>query len=351
MHLHFHNFSTPTFESHVLHYSDHPLGPRLVESPNSRMVVACAPWAEWQTLAHNIRGMKCAAYVLAGASYPEGVVERVYIGETNNWPRRCGEHDRDATKDFTSQLFLMGSFDPKFDKVDALMLQYKLNDRAEQLDRASIVRGAKPPMQRADRMRTQASQADFENVQRLLPTVGCAILEPRDGCPVVSRNGYDRAPGFLRRDVRQSRQRDDAERTIRNRGEEENCDRVAPTAGGLPAGPRADRERHQAPAIFVLEHAGLIAYGYQHGAEFVVLPGSHMRREVMPSFAADQQNLQRRNDLIQAHAISDVRGFDDRWRLKFERRLPSASIAAKVLMGVNLKADAWRPVGPDPRAV
>jgi hypothetical protein len=117
-----------------------------------------------------------------------------------------------------------------------------------------------------------------------------------------------------------------------------------------PDARREERERQQAPSIFVLEHAGLTAYGYQHGAEFVVLPGSHMRREVMPSFEADVQNMQRRNDLIQANSISEVRGHDDRWRLRFERRLPSAPIAAKVLMGVNLKADAWRPVTADPHA-
>jgi hypothetical protein len=49
--------------------------------------------------------------------------------------------------------------------------------------------------------------------------------------------------------------------------------------------------------------------------------------------------------------VTEVRGFDDRWRLRFGRRLPSAPIAAKVLMGVNLKADAWRPVDADPRDV
>jgi predicted GIY-YIG superfamily endonuclease len=288
--------------------------------------------------------------VLAGASYPEGVVARIYIGETGNWKRRLGEHAGDAQKAFTTHVFVMGSFDPAFDKVDALMLQYKLNDLAEQLDRASIIRGVKPQLQRADRMRTLASQADFADVQRLLPTAGCTILEPRVGGQIVNRNAVDRTATFYRRDARRGGVRESAEPTGWNHREDENVERMPPMAAHLTGGPRENRERYQSPAIYVLEHAGLTAYGYQHAAEFVVLPGSHMRREVMPSFAADQQNMQRRNDLIEARAVADVRGFDDRWRLRFERRLPSAPIAAKVLMGVDLKADAWRPISADPRA-
>lgn len=346
--------NSSTFETRVCHFTEAPLGPRLVESPNSRMVVAFAPWAEWQTLAHNVRGLQCAAYILAGASYPGGVVERVYIGETGNWKRRLPEQASDANKAFVTHVFVIGSFDPTFGKSDALALQYKLNERVEQLDRASIIRGAMPPIQHADRMRTLTNQADFADVQRLLPTVGCTILEPRSSNPNASRNRLDRSDTVPHRDrdARWGGVDTNGERANWKGRRRDDFDCMPPnTANAAYAlgGRRQQHERHQAPVIFVLEHAGLTAYGYQHGAEFVVLPGSHMRREVMPSFEADQQNMQRRNDIIEARAVADVRGFDDRWRLRFERPLPSAPIAAKVLMGVNLKADAWRPVHSDTR--
>jgi hypothetical protein len=357
MSYHIHNFGKSAFEVCVRLITEAPLGPRLLDSPNSRMVVAFAPWEKLQTLAHNVRGLHCAAYILAGANYPEGVVERVYIGETSNWKRRLPEQAADANKAFVTHVFVIGSFDPKFDKIDALMFQYKLNERIEQLDRASIVRGAMPPVQRADRTRALNNHADFADVQRLLPTAGCMILEPRTGRPIASRNKPDRSDAAPHHDARWRDVGTRVERANWNDRDEDDFERVPPNAARragavvAPAGRHEDRERRQAPVIFVLEHAGLTAYGYQHGAEFVVLPGSHMRREVQPSFEVDQQNMQRRNDIIEARAVANVRGFDDRWRLRFERPLPSAPIAAKVLMGVNLKADAWRPVDADPRAV
>ena len=67
----------------------------------------------------------------------------------------------------------------------------------------------------------------------------------------------------------------------------------------------------------------------------------------MNSFASDAPNLQRREDIISAQAVTGIKGQGDRWTLACERRFPSRSIAAKVLMGVNLRADAWHPVTPN----
>jgi hypothetical protein len=177
-----------------------------------------------------------------------------------------------------------------------------------------------------------------------MPSLGCNLLE-------AGANGFTREddaqnglPAEGRHEPAVEIPRGvDADVNVRSNGMANSQARIVNRTGP----PATHGNSH--PSFFVLNHATLTAYGYQHGAEFVVLPGSEMRREPMKSFADDVINKQRRTDIIDARVAAEVRGYHDRWRLTRERRFPSRAIAAKVLMGVNLPSDAWAAVTADPR--
>jgi hypothetical protein len=340
-------FPRPTFETRVVHFSARPSGPRLVESPNSRMVVAVAPWAEIRELLSKLGTMKVAAYLLAGAAFPEGIVARLYIGETTDLPDRMRRHASDPQKRFVSEAYIIGSYDRAYGKWEVQCLQYHLDRRVEEVDRALIVRGAKPALPKDDTFNSGRTERDFEDVRRLLPSAGCHLLESRNS--EVAREPVDpiefRASGSISRDGGSDRPA-----YLAGRG----ADQSKARAYHPPTGERriqlqgpVGEQRGISPSLFVLNHAGFVAYGYQHDAEFVVLPGSQVRRSPMKSFEDDSANMQRRNDIISANVLVKIKGFGDRWRLTRERRFPSRSIAAKCLMGVNLKNDAWLPVTAD----
>ena len=168
------------FQSRVHYFSSRPNGPRLVESQTSRMAVAGAPWAEIRALISNLGAMKLAAYVLAGATFPEGIITRCYVGETVDILARINRHATDPQKSFVSEAFVIGSVDPSYDKIDVQLLQHRLNDEIERADRAYIVRGVRPALPQVDSARIAQGDRDFEDVRRLLPSIGCNILESRE---------------------------------------------------------------------------------------------------------------------------------------------------------------------------
>jgi len=340
------NPTRTVFEVTVHHFSNSPTGPRLVQSPTSRMVVACAPWSRAQELLANLGSMFVAAYVLAGAQWPEGIVSRCYVGETADITKRLRDHANDPAKTFVTEVFVIGSRDVNYEKTDVQMLQYLLDARIEEQDRAWIIRGVRPALPKIDTERRNRSVQDFNDVRRLLPAAGCNLLDARG--------------------------RDEAEPTIHMAGErrlsDRNAERLAGKIGRAKAHPfglvsddqilrpdmnepaklgnAADGPRLQ---LFTLLHAGLVAYGYQDHGEFVVLPGSQMRRSSVRSFDDDVANQQRRRDIVDAQVVAKVKAASDRWRLVRERRFPSRAIAAKVLMGCNLTAEAWTPVAAESR--
>jgi hypothetical protein len=348
------NESATVFLTRVHHFSTRPTGPRLVESPPSRMVVVCAPWSEIHDLLANLGSMRLAAYLLAGAGWPEGIITRCYVGETGDVMARLKRHASDPNKNFVSEVFVIASRDGRFDKTDVQLLQYQLNAWIEKLDRAHIVRGVRPTLPYVDPSRQRQSMQDFAHVRRLLPSLGCNLLEARDGI-------------FTRKDVQQNEFASnglDGSTADDHNGEPEFVtasgqgpqDACAPTIS-----PNCDRpeEPSAAPAarrssLFVLQHSTFIATGYQDGPDFVVLPGSEMRRTEMESFkngfADGASNRQRRKDIEQSQSIAEVKGYSDRWRLIEERRFKSRGIAASVLMGVNLAKDSWIEIRQDTKA-
>ncbi len=332
------NSAETVFQTRTHYFSPRPSGPRLAESPVGRMVVASAPWAECSELIANLGAIKVAAYVLVGVDYPEGVITRCYVGETCDVVSRLRRHVSDPEKAFVREAYVIGSLDPAYDKLDVQLLQYRLNEEIERVDRAYIVRGVRPSLPTADAHRTRQAERDFEDVRRLLPSLGCNVLEARIASKVHA-NAADAES--------QNPQRSFA-REGRGDREAEPRDRIAKFQAPQRAREAARPRHDQRPPLFALTHAGFVAYGYQHGGEFVVLPGSQMRREQMRSFEDDIANQQRRRDIIDAQVVARVKGHDDRWQLTRERRFPSRSIAAKVLMGVNLRTDAWAPVSAEP---
>jgi hypothetical protein len=311
------------------------------------MVVASAPWAQIRALIANLGAIKVAAYVLAGVDYPEGIITRCYIGETGDVLGRFKKHAADPEKAFVTEAFVIGSLDQSYDKTDVQLLQHRLNDQIERVDRTYIVRGVRPFLPSCDASRIRQSERDFEDIRRLLPSIGCNILEPRGGVGSHTVGGNEgsinghlevqaESDGFGEPVKGKPDRRAEGDALARRR------DAEAPRHDANPRG------LGQRPSLFVLTHAGFIAYGYQHGNEFVVLPGSQMRREQMRSFEDDIANQQRRKDIIDAQVVAKVKGHDDRWQLTRERRFPSRSIAAKVMMGVNLRNDAWVAVNADP---
>ena len=155
------------------------------------MVVACAPWAESQDLLANISGIRCAAYLLVGSAWPEGAVARCYIGETADIARRLQDHAADPRKGFVSQVFVIGSRDPSFDKLDAQMLQFLLNARIEAVDRAHIVRGVKPALPAMDPTRAEQCEIDLKELRMLLVSAGCYLLETRGEADAEGAGGRE----------------------------------------------------------------------------------------------------------------------------------------------------------------
>jgi hypothetical protein len=347
------NESATVFQTRVHHFSDRPMGPRLVESPPSRMIVVCAPWSEIHDLLANLGSMRLAAYLLAGAGWPEGIIARCYIGETADVMTRLKRHAADPNKRFVSEVFVIASRDGRFDKTDVQLLQYQLNAWVEKLDRAYIVRGAKPALPKVDPSRQKQSVQDFAEVRRLLPSLGCNLLEARDGAFTrvdAQQNGFafDGLDGSIADDHSV-----ETDFGASSRGPHDACAPTISANCGCPEVPSAAIAARRS-SLFVLKHATFIATGYQDGADFVVLPGSEMRRTEMDSFKRGfkdgASNLQRRKDIEQSQSIAEVKGFSDRWRLIEERRFKSRGIAASVLMGVNLAKDSWIEIRQDTKA-
>ena len=338
------NEQATVFNTVVHHFSNRTNGPRLVESPSSRMVVVAAPWAEVQGVLLNLGCMKAAAYLLAGANWPAGNFARCYVGETTDLMSRLKKHANDPTKGFVSEVFVIGTRDQRFDKFDVQFFQFRLNARIEKIDSAHIVRGLKPFLPSGDQFRIKQSEKDFADVRRLMPSLGCNLLEAGTNSFTREDDAQNGLPADWRDEpVAETPRGVDADVNVRSHGMANSHAPIVNRTGQ----PVTHGNSH--PSFFVLNHASLTAYGYQHGAEFVVLPGSEMRREPMKSFKYDLINKQRRTDIIDAQVAADMKGYQDRWRLTRERRFPSRAIAAKVLMGVNLPSDAWVAVTPDPR--
>jgi hypothetical protein len=117
-------------------------------------------------------------------------------------------------------------------------------------------------------------------------------------------------------------------------------------AHGYPSHEDRHRDARDAEGlIFRLSYAGILAHGYQHDLEFVVIPGSTLRRNEVGSFN-DKGNLRRRRELIDVGAAVDIPGQPEFLKLRVERRFPSRAIAAKILSGVNLNADYWKAIPP-----
>ena len=335
------NQQESVFQTRIHHFSPRPTGPRLVESPSSRMAILSAPWSESKTLITNMGSLRVAAYVLTGADSRDGVVTRCYVGETTDLPQRFKKHIADPGKAFVNEAYVIGSLDRDFDKLDVQMLQFRLNEQIESVDRAYIVRGVRPSFPSVNAARAKRSEDDFRDVRRFLPSIGCCILEPRttevrltDNVDDIKQLVHQSSESMM--SMEHTAQREYASEFLHSRHALDSQSEANPRRG-LPR-----------PAIFSLNHAGFVAFGYQDEGEFVVLPGSQMRRDQMRSFGDDSANKQRRKDIIDAQVTSRVKGFDDRWQLSRERRFPSRGIAAKVLMGVNLNNQAWIAVNANP---
>lgn len=339
------NGSATVFQTRIHHFSDRPKGPRLVECPSSRMVVVCAPWCEIRDVLANLGSMKLAAYLLAGACWPEGVIGRCYVGETSDLVTRLKNHAGDPNKRFVSEAFVIGSRYEGFDKIDVQLLQYHLNAWIEKLDRAYIVRGARPVLPKVDTSRQIRSERDLDDVRRLLPSIGCNFQEARDdGFARENAQRHRSPPNGVDRSIAADLGVETASTAWWGEDQRTDCAPVANAKDACRKEPNVARASPR-PSLFVLNHAGLSASGYQDGAEFVVLPGSQMRRSEQNSFRdgfkEGASNRQRRRDIEQSQVIAKVDGYGDRWRLTKERRFPSRGIAASVLMGVNLAKDSW----------
>ena len=335
------NISATNFEARVHHFTARPKGPRLVECPSSRMVVVAAPWSEVRTVIPNLGTMRVAAYLLAGATWPEGATARVYIGETRNVVARMQEHLADPTKKFVSEVFIIGSRDTRFEKLDVQLLQYYLNQWTEKLDRAFIVRGVRPSLPKVDLARRKRSEEDLADIRKILPSVGCNVLEPQ----ADPHNNYPvryYPPYSVDRTSKNSR-RDPAIHADAGEINPTSIKVSVATEASNSSSPITARtdEVGNCVSLYYLRHAGYTASGYRDGTEFVVLPRSQMRRTHMPSFIVGGTNWRRRQDIEHSSVLLDSAAYSDRWELTAELRFPSQGIAASVLMGMNLNKDAW----------
>jgi hypothetical protein len=170
------------FESRVHHFYGRATAPRMVESPSSRIVIVCARSTQIHALLANWGAMKVAAvYELAIAMFPLEIVSRLHVGEPRDFIGQLKGQRSDPEKEYSKEsVYVVGSLDRRYDATDAQLMQDHLGRHVVKLDQELVVHGARPTS-KAGLLHRRQGQRDYEDVLKMLPSVGCMMLEPREG--------------------------------------------------------------------------------------------------------------------------------------------------------------------------
>jgi hypothetical protein len=352
----------------IHHLDDEPCGIRMATSPASDMVVFAAPWARVDELRRNLGTVTVAAYLLAGGGGPDGPIRKLYIGETGTLRHRLSQHAANPAKAYVSTAYVIASRAQDFNKADVQALQFVIDAEAEQAERVIIDRGVKPMRPELSDERWAAVNRSFADVRRLLVNLGCHVLEPIVSIPLSLKDrtvsmrektaGADATcqieasaaadePGWSPSDDGFHSDHATVDRSDRRRPIDINQfhhGRSLLPQGRATAEARALDAAHASRFLYRLNHGGVVAEGYQDAQQFVVIPGSTMRREHAQSFADQKDNITRRSDIFSMGITRPLPDQPGLVALTREHRFRTRAIAAKVLVGVNIKADTWVPI-------
>jgi len=242
----------------------------------------------------------------------------IYLGETNNFNRRMGEHAADPAKAFAYRVCAVrGVPGFRFTKETAGYLQYGLTLAAERSGAMRVVAGSPPRLPEIDPLEMPLHERILEDSKRLMFDAGLLAFEP--------------VPG----------------RTLDNFIPAAAA--AAETIDADEAGPmEIDVHLPRAGTEFELRYDDTIwAHGYPAGDRFVVGAGSDIR--IMTNPSSSPVNRARRAALFDAGVLSPIPGAVDRMRLMVDVAFPSMAIAAKVACGAHVDSSKWRAIDPNQR--
>ena len=223
---------------------------------------------------------RTGVYVLSGESPDDLNRDVVYIGESDNVWKRLARHEKDADRDFWQRTAIITSKDENLTKAHVRYLESRLIQIASQAQRAKLTNGTAPetpPLPESD-------VADMEyflaQVQILLPVLGFSFFTPR--------------PTPSHREV-------------------------------------VTEKELQTTPVFEMHSVGTTAFAQEIDDEFVVLEGSTVRKETVPSIG--ETYIQRREQLVEDGKLVDAKkGY---WQFTEDVPFGSPSTAAAVIVGAN----------------
>jgi hypothetical protein len=121
---------------------------------------------------------RTGVYMLVGPDPEHAGKDRVYIGEGDSVLERLTAHDKDASKDFWTQVVLFISKDENLTKAHGRYLERALIEMAKAMGRATLANANHPDMRLLPEPDI-ADMTDFlEQIQLLLPVLGFTFLQP-----------------------------------------------------------------------------------------------------------------------------------------------------------------------------
>lgn len=264
-----------------------PIGLRTVELSNWSGKALVCQRSQLAALAKRSEARRTGVYMLVGPDPEHAGKDKVYVGEGDSVLDRLIAHDRDASKDFWTQVVLFISKDENLTKAHGRYLERALIDRAKAAGRAALANSNYPDT----RLLPEPDVADMnyflEQIQLLLPALGFTFLQP------------------------------------------------VPTAEQLLSA----SENDTVSPLFVMSPVGTNATAREYQGEFIVLKGSTARKEGIASWDSYRQL---REQLVQEGAL--IPAADDRYYV-FQRDVafssPSAA-AAVVFAGNQNGKQVWR---------
>jgi hypothetical protein len=276
-------------------------GYREVRDKTTSITVLCFPYAAGREVPKPARP---GCYIFASDV-------AAYIGETNDFDRRFGQHARDPSKSFAREVYVVtGAGNEgglRFNSTAARYFQYHLNNLGEQSALVEIIKGVNPSLPEVDEDERATLDIFLQQSLAMLFDAGCRVF----------RSNFASQLRTAAADV----------------------DTAGP-AGTMEIGVVAT------PPIggeLALAYGDLWARGYHNARGFVVLAGSEVRADVNPS-AWDWID-EERNRLTTAGALLPIPGLTDRKRPCVAVQFDSPSSAAKVVTGSR---DACKWVTPRP---
>lgn len=264
-----------------------PTGLRTVELSNWNGKALVGQRSQLAALAKRPEARRTGVYMLVGPDPERAGKDKVYIGEGDSVLDRLIAHDRDAAKDFWTQVVLFSSKDENLTKAHVRYLERALIDMTKTAGRAALANVNYPDT----RVLPESDIADMiyflEQLQLLLPVLGLTFLQP------------------------------------------------VPTAEQLLTTP----EGETVSPLFVMSPVGTTATAREYQGEFIVLKGSTARKTGVASWTAYRQL---REQLVQEGSLTPAT--DGRYYVfQQDVAFSSPSAAAAVIFAGNQNGTlAWK---------